>query len=150
MGRKVERMDGATANRLDLVLRNDLSELERLAAAVDGFAERNALAPDLAFRFNLCFEELIANTVSYGYGDAGTHGIRVRLEVDGHELRAEIEDDAAPFDPFADAPAPDLESRLEDRRIGGLGVFLVRRTMDRASYRREGGRNLVMLAKRIG
>ncbi|PWC37964.1 hypothetical protein TSO352_08455 [Azospirillum sp. TSO35-2] len=142
-------MGDSTRRRLDLVLRNDLSELERLAVAVDDFIERNDLPPDLAFKFNLCFDELITNIVSYGYGDGGTHEIRVRLEADGAELRAEVEDDADAFDPFAEAPAPDLTGDLDDRRIGGLGVFLVKKTMDRAAYRREGGRNLVLLAKAL-
>ena len=54
------------------------------------------------------------------------------------------------FDPFADAPPPDLTSEVDDRRVGGLGVFLVKKTLDRASYRRGGGRNLVLLAKSVG
>lgn len=145
-----ERIDGAVANRLDMLLRNDLSELGRLADAVDEFIERNQLPPDLAFKFNLCFDELITNTVSYGYDDAAPHEIRVSMETDGAELRAEVEDDAAAFDPFADAPPPDLTSDVDDRRVGGLGVFLVKKTMDHASYRREGDRNLVLLAKSFG
>ncbi|WP_372398795.1 ATP-binding protein [Azospirillum sp. HJ39] len=142
-----ERMDDTVTNRLELVLRNELSELERLAAAVDEFIERYDLPPGLGFKFNLCFDELITNTVSYGYGDSGPHEIRVRLESDAVEMRAEVEDDAAAFDPFDEAPPPDLTSDVEDRRVGGLGVFLVKKTMDRAIYRREGNRNLVLLAK---
>ncbi|WP_158305971.1 ATP-binding protein [Azospirillum sp. B510] len=140
-------------NRLDMVLRNDLSELERLAAAVDDFVERNALPPDIAFKVNLCCDELITNTVTYGYGgaggDAGPREIRVRLEIDGAELRVELEDDADAFDPFAEAPPPDLTGDLDDRQVGGLGVFLVRQMMDRMSHRRENGRNLTSLAKRL-
>lgn len=143
-------MNDTVKNRLEMVLRNDLSELERLAAAVDDFIERNDLPPDLSFKFNLCFDELITNTVSYGYGDAGPHEIWVRMEADGTELRAEVEDDADAFDPFAEAPPPDLTSDVDDRRVGGLGVFLVQKTMDHASYRREGDRNLILLSKTIG
>lgn len=145
-----ERMNDTVTNRLEMVLRNDLSELERLAAAVEEFIERNDLPPTLAFKFNLCFDELITNTVSYGYGDAGPHEIRVRMEADGTELRAEVEDDADAFDPFAEAPPPDLTSDVDDRRVGGLGVFLVQKTMDRASYRRDGDRNLILLSKNVG
>ncbi|CAO3423989.1 ATP-binding protein [Azospirillum endophyticum] len=145
-----EREDDTVSDRLDMVLRNELSELERLAAAVDEFIERNDLPPDLPFKFNLCFDELITNTVSYGYPDSRPHEIRVRLELDGAELRAEVEDDADAFDPFADAPPPDLTSDVDNRRVGGLGVFLVQKTMDSASYRREGGRNLVLLMKKLG
>ncbi|MBP2230373.1 anti-sigma regulatory factor (Ser/Thr protein kinase) [Azospirillum agricola] len=137
-------------DRLDLVLRNDLGELERLAAAVDDFAERNGLSPALAFALNLCLDELVTNTVSYGYGADGTDGrrsIRLRVECDEAEVRAELEDDAAAFDPFHEAPPPDLEGDIDERRVGGLGVFLVRQSMDRVAYRRAGDRNIVTLAK---
>lgn len=145
-------MEGAAAKRLEIILRGELSELRRLAAAVEDFVARNGLPRDLAFRFNLCFDELITNVVSHGYGDgnAGGHEIRVRLEIEGQELRAEVEDDAGAFDPFVEAPPPDQDGDLENRRVGGLGVFLVGRMMDHASHRHEDGRNLILLAKRIG
>ncbi|WP_431854351.1 ATP-binding protein [Azospirillum sp.] len=132
--------------RLEVVLDNDLAELERLAGAVDEFVAAAGLPPEVAFKLNLCFDELITNTVTYGYSDGGRHAIRVRLEVDGREVRAEVEDDADAFDPFTEAPPPDLGSDVDTRRVGGLGVYLVRRSMDRATYRRDGGRNLVHLA----
>ncbi|PWC83849.1 hypothetical protein TSH100_20050 [Azospirillum sp. TSH100] len=145
-------MGGTAARRLEMVLRGELSELGRLAAAVDDFVARNGLPPELAFRFNLCFDELITNIVSHGTGDheAGGPEIRVRLAIDGEELRAEVEDDADAFDPFASTPPPDLDGDLDGRRVGGLGVFLVSRMMDHASHRRERGRNLIRLARRIG
>lgn len=135
-------------DRLELVLSNELSELERLAAVVDDFVERNDLAPAIAFKLNLCFDELITNIMSYGYGDGAQthHDIRIRLETDGVEVRAEVEDDSAPYDPFVEAPAPDLGDDIDERRIGGLGVFLVKKMMNRVAYRREGDRNLIQLA----
>ena len=142
-------MERTATNRLELVLRSELSELGRLAAAVEEFVACNRLPPDFAFRFTLCLDELITNIVVHGGGGAGAHEIRVRLETDGRELRAEMEDDAGAFDPFASAPPPDLGDELESRRIGGLGLFLVGKMMDRASHRREGGRNLTLLARRI-
>lgn len=143
-------MEGATAMRLEMVLRSEISELGRLAAAVEDFIARSHLPAELAFRFTLCLDELITNIVSHGHGGAGGHEIRVRLETDGQELRAEVEDDAGAFDPFADVPSPDLGSDLETRNVGGLGLILVGRMMDRASHRRESGRNLTLIAKRIG
>ena len=135
--------------RLEVVLTNDVAELQRLADMVDAFVEDNGLPMDVAFRLNLCFDELITNTVSYGYPDGGAHAIRVRLEArkeaDRGAIHAEVEDDAAPYDPFTEAPPPDLSADVEERRVGGLGVFLVKRSVDRATYRREGGRNLVHL-----
>ena len=140
------------SDRLDLDLRADLSELARLAEAVEAFAERNGLPPDVAFKLNLCLDELFTNTVSYGYADAAdaaNRRIAVRLGCDSAAIQAEIEDDAAPFDPFATPPAPDLTSDIDARPVGGLGVFLVTQTMDHARYRRDGDRNHVLLTKRL-
>ena len=69
----------------------------------------------------------------------------------GHEggrVTAEVEDDGRPFDPFADAPTPDLEQSLDERPVGGLGVHLIRSFMEEVGYRREGERNLVSLTAR--
>jgi serine/threonine-protein kinase RsbW len=138
------------SDRLELDLRADLSELARLAETVDDFADRNGLPPDIAFKLNLCLDELITNIVTYGYADVANvppRAITVRLGCDDAALQVEIEDKAAPFDPFTEVAAPDLTSDVEDRPIGGLGVFLVKQTMDRADYRRDAGRNLVRLTK---
>ena len=55
---------------------------------------------------------------------------------------ATVEDDGVPFDP-RDAPLPDLDASLDERQAGGLGMHLVRSTMDGIDYRREGGRNVL-------
>ncbi|MCG5239178.1 ATP-binding protein [Azospirillum doebereinerae] len=136
-------------DRLELVLINDLSELERLATAIDDFVERNALPPELTFTLTLCLDELFTNSIRHGYADASRHLVHIRLESDETEVRAELEDDGIPFNPFADAPPPILSDDIEQRRPGGLGVFLVKESMDRVAYRREGGRNRIQLAKAL-
>ena len=60
----------------------------------------------------------------------------------------EIEDDGTPFDPTAQA-AVDTTVPLELRKIGGLGIHFMRKTMDRFAYRRDRGHNIVTLAKAI-
>ena len=64
------------------------------------------------------------------------------------EIAVLLEDDATPFNPL-DAPPPDLEKSLEDRPIGGLGVHLVRNTMDSLVYRHEAGFNRLAMRKRL-
>lgn len=142
-------MGGRMGDRLELVLSNEVTELERLATAVDDFIDRNGLPSEIAFKLNLCFDELITNTVSYGYGDGARHDIHVRVEADGQEIRVEVEDDATAFNPFAEAPAPDLGDDIAKRRVGGLGVFLVQKTMDSVTYQRDGDRNFVRLVKAL-
>lgn len=133
--------------RLDVTIANDLGELQRLATLVDGFVERNNLPDKIAFNLNLCLDELITNIVSYGYDDDHHHDIHVRLRVEDGNLVTEIEDDARAYDPFAETPEPDLDADVEDRPVGGLGVFLVKEFMDRTDYRRDGDRNITTLWK---
>jgi serine phosphatase RsbU (regulator of sigma subunit)/anti-sigma regulatory factor (Ser/Thr protein kinase) len=149
---------------ISIRLAADLDELARLAEALEAAGETFGLAPKIVFNLNLVLDELVTNTVSYGYGDAtsaganaganaGTHaktghGIEIALRRDGADLVVTYEDDAAPFNPL-DIPPPDLESDLEDRHIGGLGIHLVRTMMDSVTYERRNDRNRLVMTKRL-
>ena len=56
-----------------------------------------------------------------------------------------IADSGKPFDPLEDAPVPDVDAPIDERPIGGLGIYLVRNMMDDMQYRREGDRNYITL-----
>lgn len=136
-----------THTHLDVTIGNDLDELGRLAGIVDEFVERNALPERIAFNLNLCLDELITNIVSYGYDNDQHHEIHIALTLEDGALRCRITDDAKEYDPFVEAPEPDLDLDVDDRPIGGLGVFLVKEFMDRTEYRRDGDRNVITLWK---
>ena len=125
---------------------NDLSELAPLAGLVEEFCERNEMPMKLAFNLNLALDEMITNTVSYGYEDRAKHTIEVRIMREGDTFTVELEDDGLPYNPL-EAPEPDLDAEIDDRPIGGLGVHLVRTIMDTVNYRREGDRNLLIMSK---
>ncbi|HVU38529.1 MAG TPA: ATP-binding protein [Opitutales bacterium] len=128
--------------------RNDLSELAKIAADIENFAEANGLDAAAAQTFNLCLDELFTNIVSYGYaGDGRAHEISLDLEARPAEIVAVLRDDAKAFDPLTEAPAPDLDAPLEERRVGGLGVHFVKQLMTRVAYRRENGWNVLELAR---
>jgi sigma-B regulation protein RsbU (phosphoserine phosphatase) len=135
---------------LAVTITNDVTELENLAEQVDAFVEKHGLPEKLAFNLNVCLDELITNIISYGYDDDGAHDIGVKFSYDGIEFVTEIEDDAREYDPFTEAPEPDLELEVDDRPIGGLGVFLVKEFMDATEYRHKAGRNWTTLRKTIG
>lgn len=136
-------------HQLELTLANHLEELGRIAPIVENFVQRQGLPERISFNLNLCLDELITNIVSYGYDDDGHHDIRVRFGLDNGRLITEIIDDARAYNPFADSPEPDLGLEVDDRPIGGLGVFLVKEFMDRTAYRRDGNRNIVTLEKNV-
>ena len=132
---------------LDISLTNDLQELAVVAGEVDAFCARHGIAPAIAYAVNLSLDELLTNTISYGYEDDDQHDIDIALRLEDGVIVVEISDDGIPFEP-ASAPAPDTDATLQDRPIGGLGIFLVGRMMDSFEHRYSDGRNIVTLTKR--
>jgi anti-sigma regulatory factor (Ser/Thr protein kinase) len=137
-----------SGEQLNLRIVNDLAELTRVAESVDEFCANQAIPAGCAFKLNIALEELLTNTISYGYADTGQHEIAIDIVREGETLIAEISDDAREYDPLQ-APPPDLDSAIEDRRIGGLGVHLVKAMMDEVAYAYRDGRNHVTLRKKI-
>lgn len=131
-----------------LCIASDLNELERLHDAVAELGEAGDWPPDLVYQVDLVLEELIVNTVNYGYDDDARHEIEVTLTSDEDVFTVEIIDDGQAFNPLSDAPEPDLNAGIEDRPIGGLGIHLMRVMMDDVHYRREQNKNHLMLIKR--
>jgi anti-sigma regulatory factor (Ser/Thr protein kinase) len=125
-----------------LRLRNELDELDRLNARVAEFVEAHQLHPQVAFTLDLVIEEMLTNTIKYGYDDPGPHDLDVRIELQPPHLLVHLEDDGHPFDPRA-APEPPKGVPLRDMKIGGLGIHLVRNMTARLDYRRENDRNIL-------
>ena len=133
---------------LHVRLANRLEEIGRLAEAVEAFGAARQLPDAVIFAFNLALDEVVTNIISYAFPDVQEHPIDVRLSLAGDVMQAEIIDAGRPFNPI-DVPAPDLDAPVEERRIGGLGIHLVREMMDTLEYAREGDRNILRLSKRV-
>ena len=148
---EADRPDGA-AGSLSLVIRNDADELERVAAAVDEFADAHRFPQQDRFQVQLCTEEILRYIVERGFDDAGTHRIEVRFEMDDEtrSLALRTVDDGCELEPgsFMFQPGPDTIE--EETVVDGLGLHLVRSYVDELHYRHEDGRNFLSLSKRIG
>ena len=131
-----------------LKIRNDLEEMARLREAVVGFAQEKSLSEDIIFVLDLCLEELVTNVIFYGYEDQNQHSIDVSLNLVEGSLILQIIDDGKEFDP-THLPEPNLDIPLEERKIGGLGVHLVRNYVDSMEYKREDGQNILTIMKKI-
>ena len=138
--------DSVTDNTFELSLINDLQEIGAAAAKVDAFCEARGLSPQIAYAVNLSIDEILTNTISYGYDDDEQHRIDLTLRVDGETLVVMIVDDGRAFDSSL-AQDPDVEAALEERALGGLGLFLVQQMMDEVSYQRRDERNVITLMK---
>jgi serine/threonine-protein kinase RsbW len=136
-------------NALHLSIRNDVSEFTRVAEEVTSYLRAHGVVGSPAYAVHLVVEELVRNVQRHAYGDARPNGV-IELTIEAHSDRVEVHvrDDGPPFDPTRDAPAPPLDTPLEKRREGGLGLFLVREMSDEVRYERSGGTNHVTV--RIG
>ena len=134
---------------LSVTFANDQSEVGKLSRLVEAFGDVHDLPPQSIFSVNLALEEVVTNIIRYAYNDHGVpHPIVVRLAFEDGVLAAQVEDDGRAFNPL-DAPPPDIDASLEERPIGGLGIHLVRSMMDSVEYRRDHGRNVFIMKKRL-
>jgi anti-sigma regulatory factor (Ser/Thr protein kinase) len=116
---------------------------------VEAFAEVHGLPLQSIFNVNLALDEVVTNIIRYAYNDNGLpHPIVVRLTFEEGVLAARVEDDGRAFNPL-EAPAPDIDAPIEERPIGGLGIHLARSVMDSVEYRRDDGRNVFIMRKRL-
>jgi anti-sigma regulatory factor (Ser/Thr protein kinase) len=116
--------------------------LDDLAAWLDALG----VAPEVRDDLVLALDEAVTNVIEHGYGDgAGDVVVSAVADADGIELA--VADRAPAFDPLTNAPAPSLSDAIEDRAVGGLGVFLIRQLMDRVDYRYEGGCNVLVMRR---
>ncbi len=131
----------------EIALANDLREIATVAARLDSFCAEHGIAREVAYAVNLALEELLSNTIAYGYDDEEPHRIEVLLRLEGDLLVVIVVDDAKAFDPTK-TPEPDPLSLLDGEvELGGLGLLLVNRMMDRVDYQRRAGCNVTVLAK---
>lgn len=136
-------------NEVSVVFLNQLSELERLNEVVETFALEHGLASKLVFEINLALDELLTNVISYAFKDTEEHQIQLWIQLESGLLTLRLEDDGIPFDPTRMAD-PDVDRAVEDREIGGLGVFFVKKVMDSLDYKRVEERNVITLTKSVG
>ena len=134
---------------ISVTLVNQLSEVKRLSRLVEAFGEAEGLGPEAVFSMNLALDEVVTNVIRYAHDDDGRqHPIVVRLALEQDVLTAQVEDDGRAFNPL-EAPAPDIAASIDERPIGGLGIHLVRSLMNSVEYRREDGRNVLTMKKKL-
>ena len=141
-------MNDARHSKAALRFGNTIGELTRVVDFVEAFGRRHALPVHAINNLNLCLDELLGNTISYGYDGPDPHVISLTLSLDGGYLIAEIEDDARPFDPRRAPPLP-VSRDFTSRPIGGLGLRFVNALMEVVDYRFSDGYNRTTLKQSL-
>ncbi len=126
----------------------DLREIERLNRVIRQFGDLHEVPSRVLYAVNLALDEVTTNVIRHGFDDPKNKEIVAHVIARGGEVMTEVTDSGRAFDPLA-APPPNLDAPLSERTLGGLGIHLVRSLMDGVEYRRENGKNVLTLRKRI-
>ncbi|MBN2017904.1 MAG: ATP-binding protein [Candidatus Cloacimonetes bacterium] len=128
-------------------IKNSLPEIARVTEEFENFAEEKELSQRIVYDVSLCLDELITNIVSYGFHDKKVHTIEIQFHLKEKEIKLVFIDDGFPFDPVQKEDPEHLQHSVEERPIGGLGIYLVKKLMDIVKYRRVEDKNILTLTK---
>ena len=129
-------------------LKSSLTELDILCEKLEEIGQTIGLSKKLIFEVNLALDELFTNIISYGFGDDQEHIIKVTITPQNDTLCMCIEDDGIPFNPI-EFEAPDVACSVENCKIGGLGIHIIRKLMDEICYQRCDDKNILTLKKTL-
>lgn len=125
-----------------LIVPGNLDSLSSIGTYVLQAAELANLDKKVAYRLRLAVDELATNSIIYGYEENGIEGqIEIQATIDDQALAIVVEDTAPPFDPTMQAKPDNLDIALEQRRIGGLGIYLALTGVDAFTHEYTGTRN---------
>jgi len=128
-------------------IKNSLPEIAHVIEKFELFAEENSLSGRIIYDISLCLDELITNIISYGFQDKAKHTIEVQFHLKEHEIKLVFIDDGVEFNPELKEDPVHLKHSVEERPIGGLGIYLVKKLMDIIKYRRVEDKNILTLTK---
>ncbi|MCY4162603.1 MAG: ATP-binding protein [bacterium] len=124
---------------------NPADALLPIAELLDEMAEVEGWPASLTMRANLILEEVVLNTLTHG-NEGGLTSVDIDLRSLDNVLEVEITDNGKAFNPLVDAPTPDVNLPLQERPIGGLGLFLVQKMGQHLEYQRKGDCNQLKFA----
>ncbi len=125
-----------------LTLTANSDALEQIAQSVLSLAQQAKLDSKTTYQLRLAIDEIATNIISYAYADTDKKGIiSFSADINEHQVILYLEDIGIPFNPLKASPPNDLNQPLEDRKIGGLGIYLVLQSVDQFMYERVGDRN---------
>ncbi len=133
---------------LSIQLRNRYSELSHLKNTLRQYCEFRELPSNVVFALTLSLDEIVTNVITYGYDDQNEHLIVVKVRSGTGVIEVVVEDDGKPFNPL-EFKTPDLKCPIDERPIGGLGIYLVKTYMNELEYKRAGGKNCLIMRKHI-
>ena len=133
----------------EITLKACVENIARVTEFVDALLEEKECSMKANMQIDIAIDEIFGNIAHYAYG-TGEGEATVQLEINEDERIAELTfiDSGVPYDPLK-KDDPDVTLSAEERAIGGLGIFMVKKSMDGMEYRYSEGKNILTLKKKI-
>ena len=125
-----------------MIVPAEIEKLDEVTAFIDAFLEEHDCPMKIQMQIDLCLEEMFVNIAHYAYP------AEILVSESGGTVTITLIDSGLPYDPLKKED-PDITLGAEERQIGGLGIFLVKKNMDAVSYRYEDGKNIFTMQKAI-
>jgi anti-sigma regulatory factor (Ser/Thr protein kinase) len=134
----------------ELTLEATIENVETVTRFVEEQLEEVECSAKARMQINLAIDELFSNIANYAYNpETGPATVRVEVTKEPLEVLITFIDEGVAYDPLA-KDDPDITLSAEERKIGGLGIFLVKKSMDEVNYEYENGRNILSIRKELG
>ena len=143
------RYRGVMKDDNTITVEAESSKLENIMQFVNEKLSKAGCSPKVRAQLNVVVDELFSNIAKHAYpGKEGEASVSVRTDEENGTVSLTFTDQGIPFDP-TEYVNPELEKPAEQRSIGGLGLFIVSKTVDRMKYRRENGQNILTVVKKL-
>lgn len=133
----------------NLIVEAKTDNLDEVTAFIDAELEEHDCSMKVQMRIDVAVEELFVNIAHYAYEpETGMAEIRIDFKNDPAAVVITFIDSGVPYDPLAKED-PDVSLSLEERKIGGLGIFMVKKSMDDMKYEYKDGKNVLTIVKNL-
>ena len=146
--------EGDDGNSRTMSLTADVGNMEEVLSFLDGFLEEKDCSLKVQSAFDIAMDEIFSNICYYAYAGRpeaegkGEAEITVKYLADKPGFEVIFKDWGIPYNPL-EKPDPDVTLSLEERDVGGLGIFMVKKSMDEINYENSGGQNVLSIVKYI-
>ncbi len=133
----------------ELTIDATVGNIDRVTGFVNEQLEEHGCSPKVQAQIDIAIDELFGNIASYAYNpEVGPATVRVELKENPLSVVITFIDHGVPYDPLKKED-PDIKLSAEEREIGGLGIYMVKKTMDGISYEYKNGQNILTITKKI-
>lgn len=115
-----------------------IKALTEIQEFINNFCGDNFINTKAATKIAVCTDEVVSNVVYY----SGADYLRIQCSFEEKTVSVSFIDNGKPFNPLTDSEAPDIGAGLDERKIGGLGIHIVKEMMDSVEYARNDNKNI--------